>query len=103
MATPGLVDSLFMPVIFAGIISVPVSLVVAAALCIRRPPTGCVILLAAIILGVIAGFLGMVEGAAAACPHAGNLCGLFGVLGTGPLAFAVTVVVVAAAFAFLAG
>ena len=49
--------------------------------------------LAALAVGIFAGFFGMIKGGELACPKAGNLCGLYGVFVTGPISFAVAVII----------
>src|SRR5215469_12269054 len=51
--------------------------------------------LVAIVCGLVAGFFAMIWGVEAACrPPAFNLCGLWGVFVTGPLAFSLAMVAV---------
>ena len=50
--------------------------------------------LAVIVAAGIAGLAGMVWGVSLACPETGNLCGLFGVVATGPIAALLAAVLV---------
>ena len=76
-----------------GIAAVPISLLLACALYARhrvknaggRQVHIAAFIVGLLIAGVLAGYAGIFAGAAAACPEAGNLCGLFGVLVTGPI------------------
>ena len=92
----------FVPAMVIGLLSPPIALATAliSYLCHRnrvepeRRVPAFAYVLALIVFGVVAGFAGMVEGNALACPAAGNLCGLFGVFATGPIAFSLAVVIV---------
>jgi hypothetical protein len=66
----------------------------------RRVPV-IVYILAMIICGGGVGFLGVVLGAAWACPGAGNLCGLVGVLVVGPISGTLAIVLVGLALSLI--
>ena len=97
-----MLDRLFLPAMAFGLLSPFLAIAVAMVLygrhaarveAERRMP-GWAYLLAAAAAALIGGFFGMLWGVDFACPAAGNLCGLFGVFGTGPVAglLAVTLV-----------
>jgi hypothetical protein len=98
-------DKFFPAFMILGLIS-PIAAIVAACIiygrhCDRVEPerrvSGIGYILAIIILGVIGGFVGLFFGIDQACrgPQAGNLCGLWGFFVTGPISFALTVLLVA--------
>jgi hypothetical protein len=61
--------------------------------------SGLAFALAMVGCGVAGGYLGMMLGVAMACPKEGNLCGLFGVFVTGPLAASAAILLAATAIA----
>jgi uncharacterized membrane protein YhhN len=92
----------FVPAMVIGLLLPPIALATAliSYLCHRnrveperRVPVFLYIL-ALIVFGVAAGFAGMIEGNALACPAAGNLCGLFGVFATGPMSFSLAIMLI---------
>src|SRR5436305_15287787 len=93
-----------MPAMLAGFVSPFLALLVAGILYGRyRPIPAIAYWLVVLCAGVVAGFFGLINGIEFACNSgAGNLCGLFGVFGTGPLSFAAAVMMVAAILSFLA-
>jgi len=89
-----MLDRLFLPAMIVGFLSPFLAIVVAVVLYgrhadrverERRVPLGAYVL-GVVVAGIVAGFFGMIWGIDLACPAAGNLCGLFGVFGTGPVA-----------------
>jgi hypothetical protein len=92
----------FVPAMVIGLLLPPIALAAAliSYLCHRnrvepeRQVPAFLYTLALIIFGVVAGFAGMVEGNALACPAAGNLCGLFGVFAAGPISFSLVIILI---------
>jgi purine-cytosine permease-like protein len=95
-------DKLFLPLMILGLISPLAAIVAAVNFFVRHrerveperrvPVIGYV--LAIISCAAIGGYFGLVFGIGQACPQLGNLCGLWGVFVTGPISFAVGILLV---------
>jgi hypothetical protein len=103
------IENLFLPGMVLGFASPFIAIVFAVVLYARhrrlieaegRVPIVAYVL-AAIIFAGIAGFCGMLWGVRVACPEAGNLCGLFGVFVTGPIAALLAVILVGLALSLI--
>jgi hypothetical protein len=97
-----ILGKLFLPLLGLGLIS-PVAAIIAASVLFARhrdrveperrvPVIG--FILATSICGAIGGTFGLLLGIGLACPEMGNLCGLWGFLVTGPIFFALGILLV---------
>ncbi|HXQ51034.1 MAG TPA: hypothetical protein VN802_08075 [Stellaceae bacterium] len=99
-----MLDKLFPVLFLVGLISPLAAIVSAIVLFVRhrarvepeRHVPVIAFILAVIVCGGVAGYFGIWFGIAEACsgPKAGNLCGLWGFFVTGPISFALAVVLV---------
>jgi hypothetical protein len=100
-----MMDKFFLPLTFVGFVS-PIAAIVAAFVlyarhCDRVEPERRVpvigYILAIVVCGAIGGYLGLGFGIHQACygPEAPNLCGLWGFFVTGPISFALAILLAA--------